>query len=70
MSTYHTGDEIVVKIDRAGLRADEGIGHLPDETMVVIVGAGEETVGQTVEAVVTGKLETSLGDSIIASAKI
>ena len=41
MMKYQTGDEIVVKIDRQGLRVDEGIAHLPDETMVVIVGAGE-----------------------------
>ena len=69
MSMYHTGDEIVVKIDRQGLRYDEGIAHLPDDTMVVIVGAGE-SVGEMVEAIITGKLQTSLGDSLIASAKI
>ena len=69
MMKYQTGDEIVVKIDRQGLRVDEGIAHLPDETMVVIVGAGE-CVGQTVEAVITGKLQTSLGDSLIATAKL
>lgn len=69
MLTYCTGDEIVVKIDRQGLCADEGIAHLPDETMVVIVGAGK-SVGETVEAVITGKLQTSLGNSLMASAKI
>jgi len=69
MAKYQNGDEIIVKIDRQGLGVDEGIGHLPDETMVVIVGAGER-VGETVEAVITGKLETSLGESLIASAKV
>ena len=69
MVKYQNGDEIVVQIDRQGLGADEGIAHLPDETMVVIVGAGEQ-VGQTVQAVITGKLQTSLGNSLIASAKI
>lgn len=67
-SKYHTGDEIVVEIDRIGLGTDEGIAHLPDETMVVVVGAGER-VGQTVQAVITRRLQTSLGYSLMASAK-
>jgi uncharacterized protein YacL len=69
MTRYQTGDQIVVRIDREGLGVDEGIAHLPDETMVVIVGAGQR-VGETVEAVITGKLQTSLGDSLMASAKV
>ena len=69
MNKYHNGDEIVVQIDRDGLGVDEGIAHLPDETMVVIVGAGKR-VGDTIEAVITGKLETSLGESLMASAKM
>lgn len=68
MIRYHSGDEIVVKIDRDGLGLDEGIGHLPDETMVVILGAGQR-VGEDVQAIVTGQVQTSLGSSIIASAK-
>lgn len=68
MTRLHTGDEITLKIDREGLGLDEGIGHLPDETMVVIIGAGER-VGQTVEAIITGRLQTSLGESFMASAK-
>lgn len=65
---YRNGDEIIVKIDRQGLCADEGIAHLPDDTMVVILGAGDH-VGQTVEATITGRLQTSLGNSLMASAK-
>lgn len=68
MTRYRAGDEIIVQIDREGLGLGEGIGHLPDETMVVIVGASER-VGETVEAVITGKLYTSLGTSLMASAK-
>lgn len=68
-TSYHTGDEIVVRIDREGLGLDEGIAHLPDETMVVIIGAGEH-VGETVSAVITGHLQTSLGESLMASAKL
>ncbi|MEN6520276.1 MAG: hypothetical protein ABFD46_03880 [Armatimonadota bacterium] len=69
MIHYQTGDEIVLKIDRQGICNNDGIAHLPDETMVVIIGAGAQ-VGETVEAVITGKLQTSLGNSLMASAKI
>jgi uncharacterized protein YacL len=68
MTKHHAGEEIVVVVDRQGLCQDEGIAHLPDDTMVVVLGAGER-VGQTVEAVVTGTLQTSLGVSLMASAK-
>ena len=66
---YRTGDEITIMVDREGLGMDEGIAHLPDETMVVVVGAGS-LVGETVDAVVTGVAQTSLGDCLVASAKI
>ena len=69
MMKYKTGDEIVVQIDREGLGLGEGIAHLPDDTMVVIVGASE-CVGETVEAVITGRLQTSLGTSFMASVKM
>lgn len=68
MQKYRAGDEITVTVDRAGLGEGEGIAHLPDETMVVIVGA-EECVGETVCAVVTNILQTSLGDSLMAYVK-
>jgi uncharacterized protein YacL len=66
---YRTGDEISITVDREGLGLDEGIAHLPDETMVVVIGAGSN-VGQTVDAVVTSILQTSLGDCLLASAKL
>jgi uncharacterized protein YacL len=66
---YRTGDEISITVDREGLGLDEGIAHLPDETMVVVIGAGT-SVGQTVDAVVTSILQTSLGDCLLASAKL
>ena len=65
---YRTGEELTLTVDREGLGVDEGIAHLPDETMVVIVGAGA-CVGQTLDAVITGVLQTSLGDCLLASAK-
>jgi len=69
MMKYQTGDEIVLKIDRQAISGNDGIAHLPDETMVVIHGAGAK-VGEIVEAVITGKFQTPLGNSLIASVKI
>ena len=66
---YRTGDEISITVDREGLGLDEGIAHLPDETMVVVVGAGS-CVGRSVDAVVTSVIQTSLGDCLLASAKL
>ncbi|MDO8586657.1 MAG: hypothetical protein Q7T82_06410 [Armatimonadota bacterium] len=66
---YRAGDAISIIVDREGLGMDEGIAHLPDETMVVVVGAGS-SVGKTVDAVVTSVIQTSLGDCLLASAKL
>lgn len=63
------GEEIEVVIDREGLGVDEGIGHLPDETMVVIVGAGGK-VGESVRATVMSIERTALGASVMANAKM
>jgi len=66
---YRAGDEITIMVDREGLGVDEGIAHLPDDTMVVVVGAGAR-VGETVDAIVRGTVQTSLGDCLLASAKL
>jgi len=68
MQKYRVGDEITVTVDRVGLSEGEGIAHLPDETMVVIPGA-DGLVGKTIQAVITNVLQTSLGDSLMASLK-
>lgn len=64
---WSRGDQIEVIIDREGLGHGEGIGHLPDETMVVIAGAGDK-VGQSVRAMVMNIEETALGPSVRANA--
>jgi len=66
---YCSGDEIEVVIDRDGLGLDEGIGHLADDTMVVIIGAGGR-VGEAVQATVVGVERTPVGASVLANAKI
>lgn len=65
---YSRGDEIEVVVDREGLGMDQGIGHLPDETMVVVVGAGGR-IGQAVHATVVAIEKTRLGQSVLANAK-
>lgn len=67
MKKYHRGDEIRVRVERAGIEPNEGIAHL-DETMVIVLGAGPR-VGETVDAVVTNDIQTSLGNSLIAALK-
>ncbi len=66
---YKKGEEIEIIIDRDGLGIDEGIGHLPDDTMVVIYGAGGK-VGESVQATIVGIQNTYLGSSLIANAKL
>ena len=65
---FRPGEELVVEVEREGLDPGEGIGHLPDETMVVIVG-GASKVGEQIEVVVSRILETSLGRSVMAYPK-
>ena len=66
---YGHGDEIEVIIDRDGLGTDEGVGHLPDETMVIIVGAGGR-VGESIRARIIGLESTRLGASFLANAEL
>lgn len=66
---YGRGDKIEVKIDREGLGQDEWVGHLPDDTMVVIVGAGGR-VGESVRAQVMGVERTLVGSSLLAYAEM
>lgn len=66
---YCHGDEIEVIITRESLAVDAGVGYLPDETMVVIVGAGDK-VGESVQATIVGFERTPVGSSILANAKL
>ena len=64
--TYGSGEEIEVIIAREGLADDAGIGYLPDETMVVIVG-GAGRVGEAVHATIVKREHTLLGSSLVAN---
>lgn len=63
---YGSGEEIEVVIARDGLADGAGIGYLPDETMVVIVG-GAGRVGESVQATIVRREHTLLGSSLVAN---
>jgi len=65
--SYTRGEEIEVVIARDGLVDDAGIGYLPDETMVLIVGGGGR-VGESIHATIVGMEKTPLGFSLVANA--
>ncbi len=62
------GDRLMVRLMKEGKEADQGVGYLPDGTMVV-VDNGQSRIGQQVEAVVTSSLQTSAGRMIFARAE-
>lgn len=62
------GEELVVKLLRAGEQAGQAVGFLPDGTMIVAENA-REAVGQTVTLEVVTSLQTSAGRLIFARLK-
>lgn len=65
--SYTRGEEIEIVIARDGLVDDAGIGYLPDETMVLIVG-GAGRVGESVHATIISLEKTPVGSSLVANA--
>jgi len=59
------GEMLSVKVLREGEQAGQGVGYMPDGTMIVLED-GEEFIGKQVEAVVTSSLQTSAGRLIFA----
>ncbi|MDZ4830967.1 MAG: TRAM domain-containing protein [Phycisphaerae bacterium] len=59
------GETLTVAVIKAGETEGQGVGYLPDGTMVVIEDAGPH-VGSIVHAVVTNSLQTSAGRMIFA----
>ena len=59
------GDRIEVEISKPGEVATQGVGYLPDGTMVVVEG-GAPHVGESVHAVVTNTLTTNAGRMVFA----
>ncbi|MSR17843.1 MAG: PIN/TRAM domain-containing protein [Phycisphaerales bacterium] len=59
------GDLIEIEITRVGEQTGQGVGHLPDGTMVV-VEAGAAMVGQVVSVSTSNSVQTSAGRIIFA----
>ena len=60
------GETLEIKIVRAGEEPNQGVGYLPDGTMVVVEGA-HQRIGQKVTVSVTSALQTASGKMIFGS---
>ncbi len=60
---YLQGEQLPIKILKAGEEVGQGIGYLDDGTMVVVEG-GREHIGKSIGIVVTNVLQTSAGRMI------
>lgn len=65
---YTAGEETSVRIVKKGKGMTEGIGYLKDGTMVVIED-GAEFLGMTIEIIITGMTETTVGRLVFAKPK-
>ena len=61
--TFLPGEQIEVRVVKAGEEAGQGVGYLEDGTMVVIEG-GRDQIGKQVRIAVTSVLQTSAGRMI------
>jgi len=59
------GESLTLQVVKRGEAAEQGVGYLPDGTMVVIEEAAEQ-VGREVAVLVTNSLQTSAGRMIFA----
>ncbi len=59
------GEEISLAIVREGKEAGQGVGYLPDGTMVIVENARRH-IGETLDIVVTSALQTSAGRLVFA----
>jgi uncharacterized protein YacL len=63
--SYVAGDELGVRLVKAGEEPGQGVGYLDDGTMVVVEG-GRDQIGRTVHVTVTSTLQTSAGRLVFA----
>lgn len=62
------GEEMIVKVVQAGKEKGQGVGYLPDGTMIVVEN-GDKLIGKEVTAEVTRIFQTVAGKMIFASEK-
>lgn len=63
------GEEIEAYVAKNGKEEGQGLAYLDDGTMIVIE-AGEDFIGNTIEVIVTSALQTSAGKMIFAKPKL
>ena len=59
------GEKLLLKIVREGKEDNQGVGYLDDGTMVVVEGA-KNSLGQRLDIVITGALQTQTGRMVFA----
>lgn len=59
------GEELTLQIVKEGKELNQGVGYLPDGTMVIVEN-GRKHIGETAELVVTSALQTSAGRLVFA----
>lgn len=62
------GEELSLAIVKEGKESGQGVGYLPDGTMVIVEN-GKRHIGETPELVVTSALQTSAGRLVFAKLK-
>lgn len=65
---YLPGSEFKVTVTKKGKEFDEGIGYLEGGIKVVVAG-GAKVMGQEIEVIVQGSIETNVGKLIFAKPK-
>jgi len=63
-----SGDEMTVAILKEGKEPGQGVGYLPDGTMIVVEG-GRTYLGRDADVIVTSALQTSAGRMVFAKIK-
>lgn len=63
------GEEILVQVIKDGKEFGQGVAYLDDGTMIVVEG-GRDSIGSTIEVLVTSVLQTSAGRMIFAKPKL
>jgi len=59
------GESIRIKIVQQGKEKEQGIGYLPDGTMIIVEGA-KERVGEEIDAIVSKIIQSSAGRIIFS----
>jgi uncharacterized protein YacL len=66
---YLPGEELTIEIVQRGKEVGQGVGYLPDGTMVVVDG-GAQRVGKIVDVTVSKLIQTSAGKMIFTEVKV